>query len=81
MTIVMTSGRSQVAPGGFLVVGSVGYSLVIGALTLIWKRVEMLNDPLLVIVFLTGGMMIDLNDMPGWMAVAVGRTDSGESQP
>jgi hypothetical protein len=33
------------------VVGSVGYSLVIGALTLIWKRVEMLNDPLLVIVF------------------------------
>ena len=38
------------APIGFLVVGSVGYSLVIGALTLIWKCVEMLNDTLLIIV-------------------------------
>jgi hypothetical protein len=28
------------APVGFLIVGSVGLSLVIGALTLIWKRVE-----------------------------------------
>ncbi len=59
-------------PIGFLVVGSVGYSLVLGALTLVWKRVEMLNDTLLIIVFFTGGLMVSLDDMPGWMA-AIGR--------
>ncbi|HZA76491.1 MAG TPA: ABC transporter permease, partial [Acidimicrobiales bacterium] len=60
------------APVGFLVIGSVGYSLVIGALTLIWKRVEMLNDTLVIIVFFAGGMMVALDDMPGWIA-AIGR--------
>lgn len=59
-------------PAGLLLVGSVGYSLVIGALTLVWKRIEMLNDMLLIVVFFAGGMMVALDDMPGWMA-AVGR--------
>ena len=59
-------------PVGFLVVGAVGYSLTIGALTLLWKRTEVLNDTLLIVVFFAGGMMVALDDMPGWVA-AVGR--------
>jgi ABC-2 type transport system permease protein len=32
----------------------------------------MLNDTLLIIVFFAGGMMVTLDDMPGWIA-AIGR--------
>src|SRR5919106_787510 len=47
-------------------------ALTIGGLTLLWKRIEVLNDTLLIIVFFASGMMVALDDMPGWMA-AVGR--------
>ena len=60
------------APLGFLLVGGVGYSLAIGGLTLLWKRVEWLNDMLLLVVFFLGGVFVSLDDMPTWMA-AVGR--------
>jgi ABC-2 type transport system permease protein len=59
-------------PVVFLVVGSVGYSLAIGALTLLWKRIEVLNDLLLLVVFFASGMMVSLDEMPDWIA-AVGR--------
>lgn len=59
-------------PLGFLLVGGVGYSLAIGGLTLLWKRVELLNDMLILIVFFLGGVFVTLDDMPGWMA-AIGR--------
>jgi hypothetical protein len=53
--------------GGF---GGFGYSLAIGGLTLLWKRVELLNDML--IVFFLGAVIVSLDDMLAWMA-AVGR--------
>lgn len=59
-------------PLAFLIVGAVGHSLIIGGLTLVWKRVEILNDMLLLILFFLGGMFIPLDDMPDWMAV-IGR--------
>ncbi|MGH9117665.1 MAG: ABC transporter permease [Acidimicrobiales bacterium] len=59
-------------PMGFLVAGSIGYSLAIGGLTLLWKRIEMLNEMLLIVLFFAGGVMVTLDDMPAWMA-AVGR--------
>jgi ABC-2 type transport system permease protein len=63
---------AALAPVAFLLVGGVGYSLAIGALTLLWKRVELLNDMLMLVVFFLGGVIVALDDMPGWMA-AVGR--------
>ncbi|MGQ0803042.1 MAG: ABC transporter permease [Actinomycetota bacterium] len=60
------------APVGFLLVGGVGYSLAIGGLTLLWKRVEWLNDMLLLVVFFLGGVFVALDDMPTWMAT-IGR--------
>jgi ABC-type multidrug transport system permease subunit len=59
-------------PAGFLLVGAIGHSLIIGGLTLVWKRVELLNDMLLLVVFFLGGVFISLDEMPAWMA-AVGR--------
>jgi ABC-2 type transport system permease protein len=56
----------------FLIVASVGYSLLLGGLTLILKRVEMLADLMLVPVWVVSGMFIPLDAMPGWLA-AFGR--------
>jgi ABC-2 type transport system permease protein len=61
-----------IVPVAFLIPGSVGYSLMIGGLTLLWKRIEILNDVLLLVVFFASGMMVSLDDMPNWIA-AVGR--------
>lgn len=52
----------------FLIVGSVGYSLLLGGLTLILKRVEMLADLMLVPAWVASGMFISLDAMPGWLA-------------
>jgi ABC-type multidrug transport system permease subunit len=65
-------GPAVLVPIGFLILGSVGYSLVIAGLTLLWKRIEILNDVLIMIVFFASGMFVTLDQMPGWMA-AVGR--------
>lgn len=59
-------------PAGFLVVASVGYSLAIGALTMAWKRIEMLNDLLILVVYFAAGVMVPLHDTPGWL-VPIGR--------
>lgn len=56
----------------FLVAGSIGYSLVIGGLTLVFKRVETLADLMMTPVFIAGGVLVPLSQMPGWLA-AVGR--------
>lgn len=65
--------RAEVAlPLVFLIVASVGYSLVLGGLTLILKRVEMLADLMLVPVFVASGMFVPLEATPTWMA-ALGR--------
>lgn len=55
-------------PAGFLLVGAIGQSLIIGGLTILWKRTEILNDMLLLVLFFLGGIFIPLDDMPGWMA-------------
>lgn len=56
----------------FLLVASVGYSLVLGGLTLVLKRVEMLADLMLVPVWVASGLFVPLAAMPGWLA-AMGR--------
>ncbi|MGD9891917.1 MAG: ABC transporter permease [Dehalococcoidia bacterium] len=61
-----------VLPLLFLVAGGVGYSLVIGGATLVWKRIELINDALLAVLFLFGGLLMPLDRMPDW-AAAVAR--------
>ncbi len=51
-----------------LVLGSVGYSLILGGLTLLFKRLEILKEVFQVVVLIFGGVLITLERMPGWMA-------------
>jgi ABC-type polysaccharide/polyol phosphate export permease len=51
-----------------LVVGSVGYSLILGGLTLRFKRLEILKEMFQVVVLIFGGVFVPLDRIPGWMA-------------
>ncbi len=51
-----------------LVLGSVGYSLILGGLTLLFKRLEILKELFQVAVLIFGGVLVPLDRMPGWMA-------------
>ncbi len=51
-----------------LVLGSVGYSLILGGLTLRFKRLEILKDLFQTAVLIFGGVFVSLDRMPGWMA-------------
>lgn len=55
-------------PALFIVVGSVGYSLAEGGLTLIWKRVEMIHELALGLMTFVSGALLPLDRLPGWMA-------------
>lgn len=69
----ITASLDAVIPLVGLVAAAVGYSLFIGGLTLRWKRIEVLNDGLHMIVLFLGGAMVPLDLLPDWMA-AIGRT-------
>ena len=51
-----------------LVGGSVGYSLILGGLTLLFKRLEILKEMFQIVVLIFGGVLVPLERMPGWMA-------------
>lgn len=51
-----------------LVLGSVGYSLILGGLTLLFKRLEILKELFQIAVLIFGGVLVPLERMPGWMA-------------
>ena len=59
------------APLAMLIVGSAGFALIVGGITLVWKRIQMLNDLVLLAVFFFSGAVLPRADMPGW-AEAVG---------
>ena len=55
-------------PVVFIVIGSVGYSLMEGGLTLAWKRVEMIHELALGMMAFFSGALLPLDRLPGWMA-------------
>ncbi len=55
-------------PLGMLVLSSVGYSLILGGLTLLFKRLEILKELFQLVVLIFGGVFISLDRLPGWMA-------------
>jgi ABC-2 type transport system permease protein len=56
-------------PLALLVVGAGGLALVVAGITLVWKRVQMLNDLLLLSVFFFSGAVLPSAEMPGWAEV------------
>jgi ABC-2 type transport system permease protein len=49
-----------------LTVGGVGLSLMVAGLALVWKRIEMLNDLVLMLIMFFSGAAMRLEVMPSW---------------
>ncbi len=64
-------GLGTLLPLALLIVGAAGLALIVAGITLIWKRIQMLNDLVLIAVFFFSGAVLPPAEMPGW-AEAVG---------
>ena len=53
-------------PLALLVVGAAGLALIVAGITLVWKRIQMLNDLVLLSVLFFSGAVLPLAEMPGW---------------
>jgi ABC-type multidrug transport system permease subunit len=53
-------------PVVLLIVGSAGLALAVAGLTLVWKRIPLLNDLLLMLVLFFSSAMLPLTEMPAW---------------
>ncbi len=51
-----------------LVLASVGYSLILGGLTLLVKRLEVLKELFQIVVLIFSGALLSLDRLPAWMA-------------
>src|SRR5690606_34944395 len=58
-------------PVAMLIVGAVGLALIVAGITLVWKRIQMLNDLVLLGVMFFSGAVLPHSEMPAW-AEAVG---------
>src|SRR5690348_12865407 len=62
--VTMPLRPAALLPLGLLVVGSAGYSLILGGLTLRYKRLEILKELFQVVVLIFGGVFVPLSHMP-----------------
>jgi ABC-2 type transport system permease protein len=66
--VPLSTSWAALLPLVLLVLGSVGYSLILGGLTLLFKRLEILKEIFQVAVLVFGGVLVSLERMPDWMA-------------
>jgi ABC-2 type transport system permease protein len=59
---------SALLPFALLLVTRIGYSLIIGGLTLAGKRIQMLQEAMLILVMLFTFSAVPLIHVPGWFA-------------
>ncbi|HEY3953168.1 MAG TPA: hypothetical protein VGM53_07325 [Streptosporangiaceae bacterium] len=55
-------------PAALLILTGIGYSLIIGGLTLIWKRIQLLQEGLLLLVVIFAVSALPVFTVPGWFA-------------
>lgn len=53
-------------PLALLIIGAAGLALSIAGITLVWKRIQLLNDLILMLVFFFSGAALPFAEMPGW---------------
>lgn len=53
-------------PLALLIIGAAGLAMIIAGITLVWKRIQLLNDLILMLIFFFSGAALPLADMPGW---------------
>ncbi|HEU5421376.1 MAG TPA: hypothetical protein VFV41_27070 [Streptosporangiaceae bacterium] len=59
---------AALVPAAALVVTGVGYSLIIGGMTLVWKRIQMLQEGFLLLVLVFAVAALPVIEVPGWFA-------------
>lgn len=59
-------GLDALVPLAALLAGGVGLALMVAGLALVWKRIEMLNDLVLMLVMFFSGAALSLEAMPSW---------------
>jgi hypothetical protein len=57
-------------PAFLIMVAAVGVSLIIAGATLVWKRIQLVNDTVLMLVMLFSASALPLIEVPGWWAEA-----------
>ncbi|MGH3154993.1 MAG: hypothetical protein ACRDNF_00235 [Streptosporangiaceae bacterium] len=63
-----TWSAAALLPAALLIVTGIGYSLIIGGLTLIWKRIQLLQEGLLLLVVIFAVSALPAFTVPGWFA-------------
>ncbi|HZD73395.1 MAG TPA: ABC transporter permease, partial [Actinomycetota bacterium] len=63
---------AALVPIALLVITGVGYSLIIAGMTLLWKRIQLLQETFLLLVQIFAVSALPLLTVPGWFA-AIGR--------
>ncbi|MQA24253.1 MAG: ABC transporter permease [Micromonosporaceae bacterium] len=58
------------APLALLIVGAAGFALIVAGITLVWKRIQMLNDLVLMGVMFFSGAVLPRDAMPAWAEAA-----------
>jgi len=57
---------AALVPMAFLIITGVGYSLIIGGMTLLWKRIQLLQETMLFLVMIFAVTALPLITVPGW---------------
>ncbi|MGH3285595.1 MAG: ABC transporter permease [Streptosporangiaceae bacterium] len=59
---------SALLPAALLVLAVTGFSLVTAGMTLVWKRIQLVNDTVLVVVMIFSAAALPLITVPAWFA-------------
>lgn len=57
---------AALVPLTLLIIGAAGLALMIAGITLVWKRIQILNDLILMMAFFFSGAALPIALMPGW---------------
>ena len=49
-----------------LIVGGIGLALMVAGLALVWKRIQMMNDLVLMLIMFFSGVALKLDNLPAW---------------
>jgi ABC-2 type transport system permease protein len=63
---------AALVPMGFLIITGIGYSLIIAGMTLLWKRIQLLQETILTLVMIFAISALPLFTVAGWFA-GIGR--------
>jgi hypothetical protein len=59
---------AALVPVAFLIITGIGYSLIIGGMTLLWKRIQLLQEGVLTLVMIFAFATLPVITVPGWFA-------------